>query len=277
MNLNYIIKRAIKHIRSQYSGNNSLLIAYRIILHLIAMVIDWLLHNKYALKISRKDEFENEKKCIFTVLVGDYDNLKEPEVITPGWDYICITDNPALSSQNWSIILVENKKNLDMVRFSREYKILNHLVDSNYDISIYIDANVRILGNLNQFLNISFNKKIDLAILYHPYHLGIKDEFEACLRRQLDNEEVIKRQQKKYEKENYRDHLNQVNNRLIIRRCNNLKVKYLMEDWWDEVNNFSFRDQLSFNPTLSKHPEINFKQIEFWKFKSFFHKYAHKQ
>ena len=28
----------------------------------------------------------------YTVLSGDYDTLKKPTVITPGWKYVCFTD-----------------------------------------------------------------------------------------------------------------------------------------------------------------------------------------
>ena len=46
-------------------------------------------------------------KCIYTFIVGDYDNLKEPKIYTPDWDYICVTDNPNLKSDIWQIIQID--------------------------------------------------------------------------------------------------------------------------------------------------------------------------
>lgn len=36
-------------------------------------------------------------------MIGDYDNLKEPTVITKGWDYICYTSNKHLKSKHWDV------------------------------------------------------------------------------------------------------------------------------------------------------------------------------
>ena len=49
-------------------------------------------------------------KCIYTFIIGDYDNLKHPRIITPDWDYICVTDNPNLKSDVWQIKYIQNKK-----------------------------------------------------------------------------------------------------------------------------------------------------------------------
>ena len=41
-------------------------------------------------------------KVIYTAIFGDYDTLKEPLVITPGWKYICYTDQD-FESKVWEI------------------------------------------------------------------------------------------------------------------------------------------------------------------------------
>ena len=33
------------------------------------------------------------RKVAYTYIIGNYDSLKEPSVITEGWDYICFTDD----------------------------------------------------------------------------------------------------------------------------------------------------------------------------------------
>ena len=47
-------------------------------------------------------------KCIYTYIIGGYDSVKEPKVVTPGWDYICVTDNPNLKSEVWNIVNINN-------------------------------------------------------------------------------------------------------------------------------------------------------------------------
>ena len=43
------------------------------------------------------------RKAIYTFIIGNYDTLKTPGVMTPGWDYICLTDNPTLKSTIWDV------------------------------------------------------------------------------------------------------------------------------------------------------------------------------
>jgi hypothetical protein len=35
-----------------------------------------------------------KRKAVYTFIFGDYDDLKSPTIMTPGWDYICFTDDP---------------------------------------------------------------------------------------------------------------------------------------------------------------------------------------
>ena len=54
------------------------------------------------------------KKCIYTAIIGDYDNLYSSinNVKTDGWNYICFTDNKNLKSDFWKIIYVNKPENL---------------------------------------------------------------------------------------------------------------------------------------------------------------------
>jgi hypothetical protein len=37
-------------------------------------------------------------KVVYTCITGDYDTLIEPRYVTEGFDYVCFTDNPSLTS-----------------------------------------------------------------------------------------------------------------------------------------------------------------------------------
>jgi len=32
------------------------------------------------------------KKVVFTFIINGYDTLKDPTIVTPGWDYLCYSD-----------------------------------------------------------------------------------------------------------------------------------------------------------------------------------------
>lgn len=269
----YIYRRTKKFIISKYSTLSSWLIPVYFMGEIFKLGMNFIGQRRYS--PFKKKPHIIVKKCIFTVLIGDYDDLQDPEVVTAGWDYICITNNPNLKSDQWKIVHV-NDPDLDAIRASRKYKICNHLVDSKYDVSIYIDANIAIKGNLDAFLSISWKASDKIAILYHPYHTGVVEEFNACLHRNLDNSQTIIDQKNQYFQHGFSDKFPQVNNRLIIRKTNCPHVKTLMDNWFNEVLNHSFRDQLSFNYVHEKQVEVRAQYIEYWKFRAYFLKKNHK-
>ena len=42
------------------------------------------------------------RKVVYTCISGNYDTLKDPTVVTPGWEYICFTDQKVISNV-WTI------------------------------------------------------------------------------------------------------------------------------------------------------------------------------
>ena len=223
-----------------------------------------------------KSPFLNKKKCIYTVLTGNYDDLSEPEFVTPGWDYICVTDNKELTSPVWKFVYIEDSLGLDYIRLARYYKCFNHLIDSDYDISIYIDANIKVLGNLDYFLMISYDINMDYATLFHTFAFSVKQELDLCIAYKKDNDQVMMEQVESYRSLGFSDMNAHINSRLIIRRCGSPSVKLMMESWFQEIKNGSYRDQLSFSPVLDRHSEVSVSYIEFWKFLDYFELKKHK-
>tara|TARA_Y100000591_G_scaffold126192_2_gene108087 strand:- start:2144 stop:2959 length:816 start_codon:yes stop_codon:yes gene_type:complete len=270
----YIIKRTARLVKQR----GDFIFHSRVVTFIKEFLCMWgrfIFQRSFFLRFQR-DSFSQDKKCIYTVLTGNYDDLQDPVMITPGWDYICITDNQQLRSNYWDIWYCDNQELLDSIRLSRKYKCLNHLVDSDYDISIYIDANIIIKGDLNYFLNISLGANDSYAVLYHPYHVSVKEELLACVQNKRDNEQHMKQQYEGFKSKGFLDEHPQVNNRLIIRRCNRNAVKQLMMAWFDAIKKGSYRDQLSFIPVLSLECTIPITYIDYWKFSAYFDKELHK-
>lgn len=64
------------------------------------------------------------KKVIYTVITGGYDNLIEQPSVK-GYDFVCFTDNPKLKSITWQIRpLPEGLEGLTSVKQQRNIKIL---------------------------------------------------------------------------------------------------------------------------------------------------------
>ena len=97
------------------------------------------------------------KKVIYTSIFGSEYYLHDPEVKQKSnWNYICFTDNPNYKSDFWCVVLVP--KMYDGARDSKKPKILPHRYLQDYDISVWIDGDVKITGT--QF---ELKKKIERA------------------------------------------------------------------------------------------------------------------
>lgn len=217
---------------------------------------DWL-----DLKI--KPNIEKNKNVVYTCISGDYDILIEPEFVTEGYDYICFTDQP-FTSNIWKIRPIPSELNgLTAVKKQRNIKINTHKYLSDYEFSVWVDANTRLTGNINEFVNKNCSK--EQAVLYvgkHPNRDCIYKEGNACIGLKKDTKENIEKQLNAYRKEGFPEHYGLPQTCILLRYHNEESCKKLMETWLEQVRDYSHRDQLSFNYALWKNQETKIKYLD---------------
>jgi hypothetical protein len=192
------------------------------------------------------------KKICYTAIIGDYDSLKDPEVITPDWQYLCFTDNANLVSNIWEIVVVEKDKNVTPVKMARTIKACPYLYLPDHEYSVWVDASILIKCNLDDFIKHKILVS-DIAIMQHPERKTIDEEAIRCIELKKDNPEILKAQIIKYENDGYPFNNGLVATGIIIRRDTE-KVRNFCELWDLEIKQFSHRDQISFNYVLWKLP-----------------------
>ncbi|WP_323735685.1 glycosyltransferase [Methanosphaera sp. ISO3-F5] len=196
-------------------------------------------------KKTHEIDFNNSKLVVYTALTGNYDELVTPLVINPKFDYICFTDNPNLKSDFWTIKYME-EEHIDKIRKARKYKILPHKYLKEYDYSLWIDANFDIIGDIEEYIH-KYSSNNKLLVIKHDIRDDIYDEAEECIRLEKDTPELIHKQIARYAEDNYPRHNGLIASGIIFRNHNNQEVKALMNEWYREVQDYSRRDQLSFN------------------------------
>lgn len=177
-------------------------------------------------------------KTIYTALVGPYDDLKTPTVITPGWRYLCFTDQP-LKSDVWEIRQVP--PGINPQRTAREIKIMFHRYVSD-QYSIWIDASFQINVDLNIIWQRMFRAPFSAPA--HPVRTYVIQEVNSCIANSRGNATEVYAQGAKYK---LVDPALQglISSGLLLReRCES--VIALCEDWWTEVQAHSVRDQIAF-------------------------------
>lgn len=215
------------------------------------------------------------KKVVYTAITGNYDELYTPEYVNNGWDYICFTDNPDLTSKFWQIRKMEESDDLDPIKKARKYKIQPHHYLPEYDVSLWVDGNFKIIGNIDDYIG-RYVLKSSMMCIDHPDRDCVYQEAKAVVELKKDIEYIVSTQINKYMGENYPPNNGMIASGILYRKHNDPVIKDLMGGWWDEVKTMSRRDQLSFNYICWKKDFIyDICDLSYWG-NEYFERTAHK-
>ena len=218
-------------------------------------------------------DFTDKKVVVYTAVTGDYDEPIIPSYVNEDFDYICFTDNPRLKSDFWTIRLMQ-EENTDNIRMVRKYKILPHKYLSEYDYSIWIDTNFEITADLKDYIHRYSNDNKLLAIR-HEFRDCLYEEADACINSNKDSQDTITKQMDKYKLEGYPEHYGLIASGILFRNHHDEEVINVMQDWYSQLEQYSYRDQLSFNYACYKN---NFHYDEariFYLKNSYFQRHDH--
>jgi hypothetical protein len=171
---------------------------------------------------------EGHKKVVYTVVLGEYDELS-PAPKFEGWDFIVFTDDILLNADGWTKYLVEGGK--DLQKESRRYKFLSHLYLKEYDLVCYIDGNVRLMSEPPNH-PIWFTHRIRNSV------------YEEAMTRSIDVD-MIKRQIRYYMELRFSDKGGLYHNNFFVRSNRNDVQNKLMEKVWDIVSEHTAVDELA--------------------------------
>ena len=188
------------------------------------------------------------QKVIYTCITGGYDCLLPNISLNPEYKYVCFTENPFyLRRKNvgpWQIEPLYFNK-LDNTRNNRWHKMHPHILFPEYETSIFIDANV--LAKTPKLFELA-NKVPQNVFLSVPPHRRcscIYDEIEACIKVQKDDIKKLEQQRELLLAEGFPKKMGMTENNVIFRRHNHPLCIKIMEEWWNMLEHYSKRDQLS--------------------------------
>ena len=242
--------------------------------------------NNKALDYLYKEKINNNslisikklKKIVYSVILGEYDKI-HPIDIQEGFDFILFTDNANINynKTNWTILPLPNElkhRNISRVKKQRFIKLHPHLYFKNYNLSIYIDASFQIKGDLNEFLLRILSTKYKIYTFEHPYRNKLLKEAFAVVKYGKEKEKISKIITERYKKDNFPDNNGLIESCLILRKKKEKEVIGIMNKWYEEIENNSHRDQLSFNYIIWK-TGIKFKYISKRFTMNYFNQHGH--
>jgi SAM-dependent methyltransferase len=184
---------------------------------------------------------------VYTVLTGVHEALANPfPSNATGFERICFTDDPELSSDDWTVVLLDSPA-LDAARESRRPKLLAHKYLSDFDWSLYVDGTVRFKVTPVDIQREYGTRQAPFVCFRHPWRDCIFDEGEEVIRFGMDSERRVREQLDYYRSNGFMPHAGLVAGGVLLRRHRDPDVVRLCEEWFDHILRFSKRDQLSFN------------------------------
>ncbi|SCY09675.1 Protein of unknown function [Lachnospiraceae bacterium XBB2008] len=197
---------------------------------------------------------ENKQVAVYTCICGGYDEVLEPLYINEQCDYYIITDRKPSETSKWKYIDIFDilpSFELDNVRKNRFCKIHGCEIFLDYAYSIYIDGNMLLTGDVMQYVKTVGRSGIgmfrmpkeggDCLYLHGVKMAGIKAP-----------ENVVRAQLREYMRQGMPRHFGLYECNFIVRNNQNALTQKIMRDWWREVYEKSFRDQISFTYVLWK-------------------------
>jgi hypothetical protein len=192
-----------------------------------------------------ENKLVKNKIVVYTCISGNYDSIKDIVNKEENIDYICFTDQDIFSN-SWKIKKIPEFLNyLDQTKRARCLKILPHLFLPEYEISIWVDGSIEVLGNINKLISENLNNYF--SICKHPDRTCTFEEASSIISLKKDTKEVVMEQMSRYESLGYPKNNGMVQSGIIIRKHNEEECKQISNNWWQEVLKGSKRDQLSFN------------------------------
>lgn len=196
-----------------------------------------------------------KKVLVYTALFGGYDCLLEPDFDDNKCDYICITDDRTLVSKKWNIQLCDEKSN--PIEMNRMYKMLPHRFFKEYDYTLYVDSNVKLLNSPFEIIN-NYMSKSSIAFPKHFMRDCIYDEALFCLKHnKITDKEHTVLIENLLKVNGFPKRFGLAENNILIRNLRDESLNNTMEEWWSIFNSYAARDQLSLMYLLWKQ-KINF-------------------
>lgn len=188
--------------------------------------------------------------AIYTSISGQYDSLKEPLKDSPLFDFYVFSDKE-LVSERWKFVPLDEEERSNNVS-AKKPKILPFLYFPHYQYSIFIDANIFILEDLTPYLLKMIESNISIAQFAHPERSSLYEEAMVCIEKGKDNSELIEKQILRYKQDGFNDQVGLRECNFMVRENSHLKVIKAGGIWWNEVCEYSERDQISYPYALWK-------------------------
>lgn len=193
--------------------------------------------------------FVSLKKVIYTVLTGNYDRLEQPRVVDSDYDYVCFTDRFGEDGV-WQLREIPFEGS--PILRARWAKMHPHLLLPEYEFSVFMDANLCIVGpEFYQKTEAAIQSGVLLAEVQHPQRDCVWGELRYCYLIDKVSTHTAVSWYRALKKMEMPRHAGLAETNILLRAHMDPQVVALDNLWWELLlQSGGTRDQLAFTPAL---------------------------
>lgn len=216
---------------------------------------------------------------VYSAVTSGYDMVFKPKTSSENIHYVLFSDR-VNKIRGWDVLPLTNKVEGSHPLTNRWYKFFPHKVFREAEYSVYVDGNIRILGDLAPLIEEFKQSRAALGLFKHLERTTILQEVDACLEhRKFDERD---KEQVKYQLQTYAEEgmpLDQplTDNGIIFRWHKHPGLSKAMSSWWGQLHEYSKRDQISL-PYVVWKEDVSVKRWD-WSFResnAYFEAYPHR-
>ena len=191
-----------------------------------------------------------KKLVIYTCITGGYDNLYLPEVLCPDADWICLCDDVSLFDGTegiWQLRSLDCPiKGLNSIQRARFAKTNPHLYFPDYEYSLWIDGNIKIVSNsFWDIISEKIESGVQFSTMCHLTRDCAYDEALVCLAAGKASFKPLFKAVRYLSSKGFPRHSGLCESNVILRAHNTKLVRALDEKWSELILKVCHRDQLS--------------------------------
>jgi hypothetical protein len=211
-----------------------------------------------------------------------YDQIFTPVAMTPGVDFVLFADRRPRLVRGWQWRpYPPEMAGLSSTMTNRFAKFFPHVIFPEAEISIYVDANTLMLADLTPLIAEFRASGADIGLFPHKQRFDIYEELAFATKvGKVPAADAAKgaAQVAFYRAEGLPDGHPFTENAIIFRRHGNPALAAAMDLWWQQMQTYTRRDQLSL-PYVLHRSELKVKLWD-WNYKfenPYFRRYLHRR
>jgi len=186
------------------------------------------------------------KIAVYTAVFENYDIILQPKLEQTDVDFFYFTSPGTYAPYPWKTITEGYTNSGNAKVDTLKLKCLGHEILSEYDVLIWIDGNISIIGDLRPYVEEIISKG-DFFTNRHRSRHCIYDEANICIDLQRVDRVATLAQMLRYKDEGFPDNFGLHETTVLLRDMRSKKAINFSRLWWNEFISGGYRDQLSFD------------------------------